>query len=102
MLGAQLPAPSLGSQPIDLGGTGPPAQLPLQQPKLGFEAFLNCFWILGSLFVGPSHLRSSCAAAWASQDGPDVWGARCRARLREAASAVCCPALRLMCRCKHL
>ena len=99
---SQLPTGGavLGSQPDRLGRDRSPRSAPLQQPKLGFAALLKCF--LGSLFVGPSHLRSSCAAAWASQDGPDVWGARCRARLREAASAVCCPALRLMCRCKHL
>ena len=102
--GAGCPAPSsqLGVPANRLGRDRFPRSAPLQQPKLGFAAHLKTLLNLSEPFVGPSHLRSSCATAWASQDGPDTWGANCRARLREAASAICCPVLRLMCRCKQV
>ena len=39
MLGTQLPAPNMGSQPIDLGGTGPPAQLLCSSPNWASQLF---------------------------------------------------------------
>ena len=73
MLGTQLPAPNLGSQPIDLGGTGPPLSSSAAA-QTGLRSFFKLLLDLRQPFCGsqpPSQLLCGCVglARWARQVG---------------------------------